>query len=62
MARVALASLALVAAVALAACGRKAPAVADPVEGVPLAQQRTITRNELGYKWPFTVGHWHDRL
>jgi predicted small lipoprotein YifL len=56
MARVALASLALVATVALAACGRKAPPVADPVEGVPLAQQRTITRNEIGYKWPFNMG------
>ena len=56
MARVALAGLALVAAVALAACGRKAPDVTDPVEGVPLTQQRNITRNEIGYKWPFNMG------
>ena len=56
MARVALASLALVAAVALAGCGQRQPSVADPVAGVPLAQQRTITRNEIGYRWPFTPG------
>ena len=56
MARVTLASLALLAAVALAACGRNAPAVTDPVEGVALTQQRNITRNEVGYKWPFSVG------
>jgi hypothetical protein len=47
--------LALTAAISLAAC-RQAPAVADPVEGVPLAQQRTMTRNEVGYKWPFSMG------
>ena len=46
----------LAAAVAAAGCGSKAPEVSDPVEGVPLSQQRTITRNELGYKWPFSVG------
>jgi hypothetical protein len=48
--------IAALAAVALAACGRQQPAVADPVEGIPLAQQRTITRNEIGYKWPFEMG------
>jgi hypothetical protein len=46
---------AVLAVAALAACGRP-PAVTDPVENVPLAQQRTITRNELGYKWPFEMG------
>jgi hypothetical protein len=40
----------------LAACGRQEPTVADPVEGIPLARQRTITRNEVGYKWPFDMG------
>jgi hypothetical protein len=49
-------ALAALAVVAVAACGRQEPAVADPVEGVPLAQQRTITRNEVGYKWPFDMG------
>ena len=49
-------ALAALAVVAVAGCGRQAPAVADPVEGVPLAQQRTITRNEIGYKWPFNMG------
>jgi hypothetical protein len=41
---------------ALAACGRQPPAVTDPVQGVPLVQQRTIDRAELGFKWPFDVG------
>jgi Protein of unknown function (DUF2511) len=56
MARVALASLALVAAVALAACGRKEATVTDPVEGVPMHQQLTISRSEVGHTWPFTAG------
>ena len=47
---------AVVAVAVLAACGRQPPAVAEPVDGVPLAQQRTITRNEVGYKWPFDMG------
>ena len=42
--------------IALSSCGKPAPNIADPVEGVPLAQQRTIDRNELGYKWPFDAG------
>ena len=46
---------AVMALAALAACSQP-PGVADPVEGVPLAQQRTITRNEVGYKWPFEMG------
>ena len=41
---------------ALSGCTRQTPTIADPVEGVALAQQRTIDRNELGYKWPFTPG------
>ena len=40
----------------LAGSGRGVETVADPVQGVPLAQQRTITRNEVGYKWPFNMG------
>jgi hypothetical protein len=56
MAHVTSARLALVAAVALAGCGPRQPAVTDPVEGVPLTQQRNVDRNELGYRWPFTPG------
>src|SRR5262245_20005234 len=41
---------------ALSGCGKSAPAISEPVEGIPAAQQRTITRNELGYKWPFEMG------
>ena len=46
----------LAASIATAGCRAGAPPVADPVEGVPLAQQKPITRNELGYKWPFNIG------
>jgi hypothetical protein len=46
----------VLAALALSACGGHPPAVSDPVEGVPLTHQRTITRNEVGYKWPFDAG------
>jgi hypothetical protein len=45
-----------VATLVLSACTKSTATVADPVEGIPLAQQRTIDRNELGYKWPFEVG------
>ena len=53
MLRVVIAGLALI---AVAACRGQPPAVTDPVQGVPLAQQRTIDRAELGFKWPFDVG------
>ena len=39
-----------------AACGGKPAAVDDPVPGIAPTQQRTITRSEVGYKWPFAVG------
>jgi hypothetical protein len=39
-----------------AGCGPAPQTVAEPIEGVPLTQQRTITRNEVGFKWPFEVG------
>ena len=40
----------------LSGCSKSTPTIADPVEGIPLTQQRTIDRNELGYKWPFDMG------
>src|SRR4029453_4479621 len=40
----------------LSGWGRVSPSIAEPGEGIPLTQQRTIDRNELGYKWPFDVG------
>jgi hypothetical protein len=43
-------------ALVLASCDKSTPAIAEPVEGIPPAQQRTIDRNELGYKWPFDAG------
>jgi hypothetical protein len=51
-----LAALTVTGFAALAGCGREAPAVADPVEGVPLTQQRNIDRHEIGFRWPFTPG------
>jgi hypothetical protein len=42
--------------IAHCSCGKQTPTIADPVEGIPLSQQRTIDRNELGYKWPFGMG------
>ena len=43
-------------ALLLTGCGKSRPPIADPVEGIPRPQQRTIDRNELGYKWPFDAG------
>ena len=41
---------------AVAGCRETRPAVEDPLPGVPLTQQKTITLNDLGHEWPFTVG------
>ena len=41
---------------AAAGCRDTRPAVEDPLPGVPLTQQKTITLNDLGHEWPFTVG------
>jgi len=47
----------LIAGLAVAAgCHGKPAPVDDPVPGIPATQQRTISRNEIGYKWPFSVG------
>jgi hypothetical protein len=56
LARLVQAAVVSIAAVSQAGCGRSTPVVSEPVPGVPTAQQRTITRTELGYQWPFTVG------
>ena len=40
----------------MSGCSKQGTTVAEPLEGIPLTQQRTIDRNELGYKWPFDVG------
>ena len=37
------------------ACGPHVQAP-EPIAGVPPNQQRVITRSELGWRWPFTVG------
>src|SRR4029453_1646205 len=42
--------------IAVSGCSKQCTTVAEPLEGIPLTQQRTIDRNELGYKWPFDVG------
>jgi hypothetical protein len=56
LARVVQAGVVSVAVLSQAGCGRSTVVVVDPVPGVPPAQQRTITRSELGYQWPFIVG------
>lgn len=37
-------------------CGAPDPRVDDPVAGVPAQQQRRISRRDLGFRWPLSVG------
>src|SRR3954453_4907498 len=37
------------------ACGGSAT-TRDPVEGIPISRQRTISRAALGFRWPLSVG------
>ena len=39
----------------IAACDRSAT-VRDPIEGIPISRQRTISRADLGFRWPLSVG------
>jgi hypothetical protein len=39
----------------LAACGSR-DRVSDPIDGVSLARQRTISRAQLGFRWPLVPG------
>jgi hypothetical protein len=56
LARVVQATVVSMAAFWVTGCARSAEVVLDPVPGVPPAQQRTITRSDLDYRWPFIVG------
>jgi hypothetical protein len=38
------------------ACGSRSPAIRDPVPGIPATQQRTVTRSDFRWHWPFAVG------
>lgn len=39
------------------ACGgRGVPTIADSIPNISVNQQRTVTRNEFRWQWPFTVG------
>lgn len=39
------------------ACGCDGPGrITDPIGDVPVAQQRLITRQQYGWRWPFIVG------
>ena len=41
----------------VAACGQNGPPpIADPIPDIPGTQQRTVTRSEFRWDWPFTVG------
>jgi hypothetical protein len=42
--------------IAVAGCRDTRPPVEDPMPGLALTQQRTISHNDLGHEWPFTVG------
>jgi hypothetical protein len=44
------------AAMTLIGCRETPPPVEDPMPGVPLIQQKTISHNDLGHEWPFTAG------
>lgn len=48
--------LVVFAAMALGGCRETRPPVEDPMPGVPLTQQQTISHNDLGHEWPFTAG------
>jgi hypothetical protein len=39
----------------IAACDRSAT-MRDPIEGIPISRQRTISRADLGFRWPLSVG------
>jgi hypothetical protein len=41
--------------IGIGACGRSV-SLSDPVDGIALSRQRTISRAELGFRWPLTVG------
>ena len=43
------------AAALLAACG-SSERVHDPIDGIPIAQQETISRTRLGFVWPLSAG------
>ncbi len=39
----------------IAACARSAT-TRDPIDGIPISRQRTISRADLGFRWPLSVG------
>jgi hypothetical protein len=39
-----------------AACGHGSSRIDDPIDGVPLARQRAVSRTEFGFRWPLSVG------
>jgi len=42
--------------VVVSSCADNQQRVIDPIPDIPLNQQRTVTRNEFGWRWPLTVG------
>ena len=40
----------------LACCGPRAVTIDDPVAGIPLSRQTTISRARFGFRWPLSVG------
>ncbi|MCA1563912.1 MAG: DUF2511 domain-containing protein [Acidobacteria bacterium] len=39
-----------------AACADGSPGVSNPIPDLPLNQQRTVTRTDFNWEWPFTIG------
>ena len=40
----------------IACCGPRAVTIDDPVAGIPLSRQTTISRARFGFRWPLSVG------
>jgi len=51
-----LASAGCAAVIWLSGCSGRSQAVRDPIAGIPEHQQRTVTRSDFDWRWPFAVG------
>lgn len=40
----------------IAGCGSREQKISDPVPGVELSRQKTVSRAQFGFRWPLTVG------
>jgi Protein of unknown function (DUF2511) len=49
-----IAGFVLLVTTAVGGCGSRP--IDDPIEGVPVARQRAVSRTEFGFRWPLSVG------